>query len=146
MLATAGLQAVAAYLGYLIARIPHPFFFGTLTFFVAFVPAFGAGGAVLAVSVFTLALGHPWAALFLALWGLLVVGMVDNVVKPLLVKRGMNMHGGLVFFSLLGGLSAFGTVGLIAGPLASEAAVQALCVELSAVAGQCRVAAPIRAY
>ena len=57
------------------------------------------------------------AALFLALWGLLVVGMVDNVVKPLLVKRGMNMHGGLVFFSLLGGLSAFGTVGLIAGPL-----------------------------
>lgn len=116
-LATAGLQAVAAFLGYLIARVPHPIFFGTLTFFVAFVPAFGAGGAVLAVALLTLALGHPWAALFLALWGVLVVGMVDNIVKPLLVKRGMNMHGGIVFFALLGGLAAFGSVGLIAGPL-----------------------------
>jgi predicted PurR-regulated permease PerM len=116
-LATAGLQAVAAYVGYLIARVPHPFFFATLTFFVAFVPAFGAGGAVLAVALLTLGLGHPWFALFLALWGIFVVGMVDNIVKPLLVKRGMNMHGGIVFFSLLGGLAAFGSVGLIAGPL-----------------------------
>jgi predicted PurR-regulated permease PerM len=116
-LATAGLQALAAFLGYLIARVPHPFFFATLTFFVAFVPAFGAGGAVLAVALLTLALGHPWAALFLALWGIFVVGMVDNIVKPLLVKRGMNMHGGLVFFALVGGLAAFGSVGLIAGPL-----------------------------
>jgi predicted PurR-regulated permease PerM len=116
-LATAGLQALAAFVGYLIARVPHPFFFATLTFFVAFVPAFGAGGAVLAVAILILALGHPWAALFLALWGFFVVGMVDNIVKPLLVKRGMNMHGGIVFFALLGGLAAFGSVGLIAGPL-----------------------------
>lgn len=116
-LATAGLQALAAFVGYLIARVPHPFFFGTVTFFVAFIPAFGAGGAVLAVALLTLGLGHPWFALFLALWGMLVVGMVDNIVKPLLVKRGMNMHGGIVFFALLGGLAAFGTVGLIAGPL-----------------------------
>lgn len=116
-LATAGLQAVVAFVGFLIARVPHPFFFGTLTFFIAFVPAVGAGGTVLAVALLQVALGHPWLALFLAIWGVLVVGMVDNVVKPLLVKRGMDMHGGIVFFSLIGGLAAFGTVGLIAGPL-----------------------------
>jgi predicted PurR-regulated permease PerM len=116
-LATAGVQAVSAFVGYLIARVPHPVFFASLTFFVAFVPALGAGGAVLAVALLTLTLGHPWLALFLALWGILVVGMVDNVVKPLLVRRGMDMHGGIVFFSLLGGLAAFGSVGLIAGPL-----------------------------
>jgi predicted PurR-regulated permease PerM len=116
-LATAGLQAVVAFIGFLIARVPHPFFFGTLTFFIAFVPAVGAGGTVLAVALLQVALGHPWLALFLAIWGVLVVGMVDNIVKPLLVKRGMDMHGGIVFFSLLGGLAAFGSVGLIAGPL-----------------------------
>jgi len=116
-LATAGLQAVVAFIGFLIAHVPHPVFFGTLTFFIAFVPAVGAGGTVLAVALLQMGLGHPWLALFLAIWGVLVVGMVDNIVKPLLVKRGMDMHGGIVFFSLLGGLAAFGSVGLIAGPL-----------------------------
>jgi predicted PurR-regulated permease PerM len=116
-LATAGLQAVVAYIGYLIARVPHPLFFATFTFFVAFVPAVGAGGVVLAVALLLIALGHPWFALFLAIWGVVVVGLVDNIVKPLLVRRGMDMHGGIVFFALLGGLAAFGSVGLIAGPL-----------------------------
>jgi predicted PurR-regulated permease PerM len=116
-LATAGLQAVVACAGYLIARVPHPVFFATVTFFIAFVPAIGAGGVVLLVSLLLVLLGHPWAALFLAIWGVFVVGTVDNIVKPLLVKRGLSMHGGIVFFALLGGLSAFGSVGLIAGPL-----------------------------
>lgn len=116
-LATAGLQALVAFIGYLIARVPHPLFFATFTFFVAFVPAVGAGGVVLAVALLLVALGHPWFALFLAIWGVFVVGLVDNIVKPLLVQRGLDMHGGIVFFALLGGLAAFGTVGLIAGPL-----------------------------
>ena len=50
-------------------------------------------------------------------WGLLVVGLIDNVVKPLFIKGGVEMHGAVVFFALLGGLAAFGPVGLIAGPL-----------------------------
>lgn len=116
-LATAGLQAVVAFVGYLIARVPHPLFFMTITFFIAFVPAVGAGGVTLAVALLLVLLGHPWAALFLAIWGVFVVGLVDNVVKPLLVKRGLSMHGGIVFFSLLGGLAAFGSAGLVAGPL-----------------------------
>ena len=56
-------------------------------------------------------------AIFLAVWGVLVVGLVDNLIKPLLVKRGLHMHGAIVFFALLGGLAAFGTVGLLLGPL-----------------------------
>jgi predicted PurR-regulated permease PerM len=116
-LATAGLQALVALVGYLIARVPHPLFFTTFTFFVAFVPAVGAGGVVLAVALLMVALGHPWLALFLAIWGVFVVGLVDNIVKPMLVKRGLDMHGGIVFFALLGGLAAFGSPGLVAGPL-----------------------------
>lgn len=115
--ATAGVQAVAALIGYLIAGVPHPVFFTTVTFFVAFVPAVGAGGMCLIAAVILLAMGEPWMALFIAIWGMVVVGMVDNIIKPLLVKRGLHMHGAIVFFSLLGGLSVFGTVGLIAGPL-----------------------------
>ena len=116
-LATAGVQSVAALAGYLVAGVPHPIFFATVTFFVAFVPAVGAGGMCLLASIILLAMGKTWMALFLAIWGVLVVGMVDNIIKPLLVKRGLHMHGALVFFALLGGLAMFGTAGLIAGPL-----------------------------
>jgi predicted PurR-regulated permease PerM len=116
-LATAGVQSLAALVGYLIARVPHPLFFATVTFFVSFVPAVGAGGTCLVAAVLLLAMGHTWMALFLVIWGVVVVGMVDNIIKPLLVKRGLHMHGAIVFFALLGGLTVFGTVGLIAGPL-----------------------------
>jgi predicted PurR-regulated permease PerM len=57
------------------------------------------------------------AAIILAAWGILVVGLSDNVIKPILAKRGMHMHGVIVFFSLLGGLSVFGPIGLLLGPL-----------------------------
>ncbi|MET0287869.1 MAG: AI-2E family transporter [Polyangiales bacterium] len=116
-LATAGVQSLAGLLGYLITGVPHPIFFTAVTFFVSFIPAIGAGGMSLAAALILLAMGKTWMALFLAIWGVLVVGTVDNIIKPLLAKRGMHMHGAIVFFALIGGLTAFGTVGLLAGPL-----------------------------
>jgi len=116
-LATAGVQALAALVGYLVVGLPHPVFFATLTFFTAFIPAVGAGGMCLVAAIITWASGHPFLAIFLAVWGVGVVGLADNIVKPLLVKRGMSMHGGVVFFALLGGFAAFGTMGLLIGPL-----------------------------
>jgi predicted PurR-regulated permease PerM len=115
--ATAGVQAVAALVGFLIARVPAPLFFAGVAFFLALIPAVGAAIVVLAAAALMFFSGHPWAALFLAIWGTVVVGLVDNVVKPLLAKRGMHQHGAIVFFALLGGLAAFGTVGLLLGPL-----------------------------
>jgi predicted PurR-regulated permease PerM len=115
--ATAGVQSVAALVGFLIARVPAPLFFAGVAFFLALIPAVGAAVVVLAAAALMFFSGHPWAALFLAVWGTVVVGLVDNVVKPLLAKRGMHQHGAIVFFALLGGLAAFGTVGLLLGPL-----------------------------
>ena len=46
-----------------------------------------------------------------------MVGFTDNVVKPLLMRGRMEVHGAVIFFALLGGLAMFGPVGLIAGPL-----------------------------
>jgi predicted PurR-regulated permease PerM len=114
---TAAAQAAAAMVGYLIARVPNPIFFGGLTFFVAFIPAVGAAVVCLAAAGLLFVTGHPYAALFLAIWGVVVVGLVDNVVKPYLIKAGMQLRGGVVFFALIGGLGAFGTVGLLIGPL-----------------------------
>ncbi|WP_228530814.1 MULTISPECIES: AI-2E family transporter [Myxococcaceae] len=116
-IATSGVQAVAALIGYFIARVPYPVFFAVMTFFVAFIPAIGAAGVCLFAALILLALGKTWMALFLAIWGVTVVGLVDNLLKPVLAKKGMEMHGAVVFFALLGGLAVFGTVGLLIGPL-----------------------------
>jgi predicted PurR-regulated permease PerM len=51
------------------------------------------------------------------MWSTLVVGMVDNVLKPVIIKGGMETHGAIVFFALIGGMTAFGPVGLVLGPL-----------------------------
>jgi len=114
---TSAVQAVVALGGYLIGRVPHPLFFAGITFFAAFIPAIGAGVVCLAAAALLLVTGHPWSALFLGFWGLAVVGLVDNAIKPLLIKGGMQMNGAVVFFALIGGLSAFGGIGLLLGPL-----------------------------
>jgi predicted PurR-regulated permease PerM len=114
---TAAVQAAAAFIGYLFARVPHPIFFATVTFFFAMIPAIGAGAVCLCAAALLLATGHPYAAGFLAVWGVTVVGLADNVVKPLLIKGDVEMHGAVVFFALLGGLAIFGPVGLVLGPL-----------------------------
>jgi predicted PurR-regulated permease PerM len=116
--ATSLVQAVAALIGYFIARVPHPFFFFAITFVAAFVPAAGAASICLVAAGIQLVTGHPWAALFLAIYAFVVVGLVDNVVKPLLMKDDVGMHGAVVFFALLGGLAAFGAMGMLIGPLA----------------------------
>jgi predicted PurR-regulated permease PerM len=114
---TSGVQAVAALVGYLIARVPSPVFFALVTFFVAFIPALGAAVVCLVAALLLLVTGHPYMALFLAVWGVSVVGLVDNLIKPLLIRRGLELHGAIVFFSLIGGLAAFGGIGVIVGPL-----------------------------
>ncbi len=116
--ATAGVQAVLALVGYVIARVPSTLFFALLTFVMALVPAVGGTIVVLVIGVLELLSGHKLAGIFLVAWGLLLVGMVDNVVKPLVIKGGLEIHGAIVFFALLGGLAAFGPIGLVAGPLA----------------------------
>jgi len=116
-LATAGIQSTAAFVGYLIARTPNPFFLALVTFVVALIPAAGATVAVVAIAALQLASGHLASGLFLIAWGLAVVALIDNLARPFLLKGGMALHGGIIFFSLLGGLAVFGGVGLVVGPL-----------------------------
>jgi predicted PurR-regulated permease PerM len=116
-IATSAIQAAVAFVGYLLARVPNAIFFGFVTFLVGLVPAVGAGAVTLGAALIVFLSGRPGAALFLAIWGILFVGLADNVVKPYLIRAGMEMHGAIVFFALVGGLSYFGPVGLLAGPL-----------------------------
>jgi predicted PurR-regulated permease PerM len=115
--ATAAIQALVALVGYLLARLPHAFFFAIVTFVVGLVPAVGAGAVALLAAGFLFLGGHPRAALFLAVWAIAVVGLADNVIKPYLMKGAVKLHGAVIFFALIGGVSVFGPIGILAGPL-----------------------------
>jgi predicted PurR-regulated permease PerM len=112
------LQAVVATLGYWLSHVPQPVFFGLLTLLTSFIPSVGTSIVSLPLAALLALLGHPWAALFLALWSVLFVGTVDNLVRPLLIKGDLNVHGALIFFSIIGGISLLGVAGLVVGPLA----------------------------
>ena len=116
-LITGAVQAVVATGGYFIARAPSPIFFGLLTLFASLIPSVGTALVTLPVAGLVLLLGHPWKALFLALWALVVVGLIDNILRPALIRGGVQLHGALIVFSLIGGAAAFGAVGLFLGPL-----------------------------
>jgi predicted PurR-regulated permease PerM len=116
-LGTAAVQTGVSLVGYLIARAPNVVFLTAATFILALIPALGGAFVVVAVALLVMATGHMIAGLFLVVWGVVVVSLADNVARPYLLKGGMELHGGLVFFALLGGLAVFGGVGLVLGPL-----------------------------
>ena len=116
--ATAGAQAALALVGYLVARVPNPVFFAFVTFLVALVPIGLATLMVIALAILKIATGHLVAGIFLAAWAVGVVATIDNVVKPLLMRRGLSIHPVVIFFAFIGGMAAFGPVGLLLGPLA----------------------------
>lgn len=114
---TALAQGVLGAVGFLIVGLPHPAVWAGIMAFFSFVPILGTGLVWVPASVLLALTGRPLAGLFLAGWGLLVIGSVDNLVRPLLAKGRMQLHPLLVFLTLFGGLTAFGPIGVLLGPL-----------------------------
>jgi predicted PurR-regulated permease PerM len=117
MVGTALAQGLLAGAGLALAGVPSSVALATLTALVAFVPG-GATGVSLVASAW-LWLGEesrPVAALFLAGWALLVVGTIDNVLRPVLISGRGRIPFLLVLFGVVGGVAAFGLIGLLLGP------------------------------
>jgi predicted PurR-regulated permease PerM len=116
-LGTAGIQTLAALVGFLIGRAPNVLFLSFVAFLFALIPAVGGTVIVIATGLIQLALGHTASGIFLLVWGVAVVSTVDTFARPWLLRGGMELHGGIVFFSLIGGIAAFGPIGILLGPL-----------------------------
>jgi predicted PurR-regulated permease PerM len=114
ILGTALVQAVMAGIGFLIAGVPGAAFLALLTFFLSVVPV----GPPLVWVPAVLWLFHQGAtgwAIFMIVWGL-GVSTVDNFVKPWLISQGSDMPFLLILFGVLGGVLAFGFIGVFIGP------------------------------
>ena len=108
-------QGVLAAIGFAIAGVPGAVLLGVATFFLSVVPVGPPlvwGGAAL----WLFQQGLPGWAAFVAAWGFLVVSTVDNVIKPFIISRGASLPFAIVFLGVLGGVLAFGVIGVFLGP------------------------------
>ncbi|HEY5807715.1 MAG TPA: AI-2E family transporter, partial [Povalibacter sp.] len=109
-------QGAVAGVGYAIFGIKAPVLMGAVTVLVALVP-FGAPMVWGTLAAWLLVTGEVWLGAGLFLWGLLLVSWVDNIVRPLVISNATRMPFLLVVFGVLGGVLAFGLVGLFIGPV-----------------------------
>ena len=141
-IATAAVQGVFAGVGFAIAGAPRPITLGLLTALGSFIPVVGTGLVWVPVGVYLFLNGQPWWALFILLWGALVVMAVsDYVVRPRLVGSKNQSHPLLMLISLLGGIEVLGLPGLIVGPIMMSLFVAALRIYERQIVGAARAIA-----
>lgn len=109
-------QGITAGFGYWMVGLKMPFMLAAITAFIALIP-FAAPLVWGGLGVWLLVTGNSMAGLGLLAWGVLVVSWVDNFIRPLVLTQSVKIPFILAFFGVLGGLSAFGLVGLILGPV-----------------------------
>jgi len=111
------LQGILAGIGFAIFGIPTPAIWGLIAVFAALVPTIGTALVTLPSVAFLLLTGHSFAAIGLLIWGILIVGGIDNIIRPKLLERGVKVHPLTILLSVLGGLAFFGPVGFLTGPI-----------------------------
>ena len=97
--------------------LPSPVVWGVVMFFLSMVPMVGSSVIWVPTAIYLGMSGHWGKALALALWGALVIGTIDNFLRPKLVGERARLHELLIFFSVLGGLQIWGPLGLVLGPV-----------------------------
>ena len=113
---TAMAQGFAGGLAFFICGLPG-LFWGMVMAFASLIPMVGTALIWGPACIYLLISGSPWLALFLLIWSAVVVGGIDNFVRPLFMQGGSDMHTLVIFFSILGGINIFGLMGLLYGPL-----------------------------
>jgi predicted PurR-regulated permease PerM len=114
---TALIQGVVATIGYTIFGVPDPLLWGLFTAMAALVPTVGTSLATIPAVLYLLLTGQVGSAVGLIIWGAFAVGLIDNVVGPRVLGHTTQIHPLLMFIAVLGGVSAFGFIGFLLGPI-----------------------------
>jgi predicted PurR-regulated permease PerM len=111
------IQGCLGGLSFLVLGLPSPIFWGTAMALLSFIPVGGTALIWAPTAVILLIGGAVLKGLILLGLGVFVISMVDNLLRPFFISAKTNIHPLLLFFSVLGGVQAFGLIGLVAGPL-----------------------------
>jgi len=110
-------QGTLGGLAFWVLGITGALLWGAIMALLSLLPAVGAAMVWGPVAIYLATTGSIWSALGLVLWGVLVIGLVDNVLRPILVGRDTRMPDYLVLIATLGGLTVFGLNGFVVGPV-----------------------------
>jgi predicted PurR-regulated permease PerM len=111
------LQGLVSGIGFIAFGLPNPALWGSVVVLAAFVPTIGTALVQIPAVFFLAATGHTAQAIGLACWAALAVGMLDNILGPKLMARGMHMHPLITLLAILGGVGFYGPLGVILGPI-----------------------------
>lgn len=115
--AVAVVQGALGGLAFWVLDVQGALLWATLMAFLSLLPAVGAALIWLPVAIYFLATGHVWEGAALIVYGVVVIGLVDNVLRPLLVGKDTQMPDYIVLMSTVGGMALFGANGFVIGPV-----------------------------
>lgn len=122
---TAIVQGAVGAIGFLIIGLPA-FFAGVAMGAFSLIPFVGTSIVWLPTSIYLIATGSVWQGVFLLIWGAVLVSLIDNLVRPWLIKGKAQVHPMIIFFAIFGGIYFIGFWGILFGPLVVALAVTIL--------------------
>ncbi len=111
------IQGLTVGIGFWIFGLSNPVLWGAVSVIAALIPVVGTAIITVPAGIF-LIMNHDLASgIGILVWGSLLVGLADNLIRPLLIRRGVDIHPFVILLSVLGGLAYFGPIGFLAGPI-----------------------------
>lgn len=111
------IQGLLAGLGLMLTGVPNYAFWTFIMVILAFIPIIGTFMVWGPAAAYLFLIGEPVMGLLLALYGLVIVGLADNFLRPYAVDRGANLHPATILIGVLGGVYLFSAAGLFIGPI-----------------------------
>lgn len=111
------IQGVVSAIGFTLFGVPQPVLWGSIAAVAALIPSVGTAIVLAPAILFLYFSGAVSNAIGLLIWGVLAVGLIDNLLGPYLIERGVHIPPVFILLAVLGGVSFFGPVGFLLGPL-----------------------------
>ncbi|ETB63891.1 TPA: AI-2E family transporter [Candidatus Nomurabacteria bacterium] len=110
-------QGLLAWIGFTIFGVPNAAIWAVIAGIASFIPTFGTSIVSIPAMIYLFATGMQIQALGLLLWSLLLIGTIDNILAPYIISKNTEIPSLFILFSILGGISLMGPVGILIGPL-----------------------------
>lgn len=111
------IQGLVAGAALAVTGVPNYAFWTFIMVLLGFIPIIGTAVVWIPASIYMYIIGRPLAAIFIMLYGAVIVGLTDNIIRPLVVDRAANLHPAVVIIGVIGGVYLFGAAGLFIGPI-----------------------------
>lgn len=111
------LHGILSSVGYFIFGVPKAALWGMVTVFAALIPPFGAGMVYIPVIAYMIFTGKIMSGIGVAIWAIVCNMLIDNLINPKLIQRGIKIHPLPILLSVVGGIAVFGPAGFLIGPI-----------------------------